>query len=329
MHSVDFIGPAIWDTYVRAERIPEENSRVEVFPAGSGIGGPAVEAGLAYLACGGKGRLIPIAGTDEYAERMGSDVAGRGIPWQPIRVPGSSNASYVIVTPNGARTILVSRSASRNADPGRVISRLEGQRGLGTMVHLDSVSPKFSMAIAEFYREHGASVSLDLFGEPSDDTLHLAAMADIIGTEEGFAAHWPSLDGFIDEWLGNGARVVVVTLGERGSVVATVKDSLRLVQAIPAERVEGILDTTGAGDVFHGAFLYAYRHRGMSLELAARWASRAVVPVLQGYGAWHALDVLREWGDGGIRESVKNESRIENRKAGRDLYPGNRRKDEK
>jgi sugar/nucleoside kinase (ribokinase family) len=61
----------------------------------------------------------------------------------------------------------------------------------------------------------------------------------------------------LDYLKGRGCRVGGVTMGERGIIwydeTGTVRSMAAL--AVPADR---ILDTSGAGDVFHGAYLYAY-----------------------------------------------------------------------
>jgi sugar/nucleoside kinase (ribokinase family) len=61
----------------------------------------------------------------------------------------------------------------------------------------------------------------------------------------------------LDYLQGRGCRIGGVTMGERGLLwydeTGTVRSLAAL--AVPADQ---ILDTSGAGDVFHGAYLYAY-----------------------------------------------------------------------
>ena len=58
-----------------------------------------------------------------------------------------------------------------------------------------------------------------------------------------------------------GPPVVVITEGERGAVCVEPAGAYR----VPAFAVEPMVDTTGAGDVYHGAFLFA-RARGCSVR---------------------------------------------------------------
>ncbi|NLN83036.1 MAG: carbohydrate kinase [Firmicutes bacterium] len=70
-----------------------------------------------------------------------------------------------------------------------------------------------------------------------------------------------------------GISCVVVTLGERGALVCTKKGQ----KEVPAQKVENIVDTTGAGDAFWGAFLKKMidnnvTHQNLSLEQAIEFA---------------------------------------------------------
>ena len=81
------------------------------------------------------------------------------------------------------------------------------------------------------------------------------------------------------EW---GAKVGLITLGERGCVVGTADDIIR----VPAQRGE-VLDTTGAGDSFSTAFLIGYMQTG-DVEWSARFGAAAVISVIEHTGGVHA-----------------------------------------
>lgn len=70
-------------------------------------------------------------------------------------------------------------------------------------------------------------------------------------------------------FLAKGVRNVVITLGERGALVA----SGEAMTLVPAGKVRAV-DTTAAGDVFNGALVVALAE-GRSLRESARWACAA------------------------------------------------------
>jgi 2-dehydro-3-deoxygluconokinase len=86
-------------------------------------------------------------------------------------------------------------------------------------------------------------------------------------------------DAICDAFLKFGCRVVALTMGDNGVVVATAERRER----IAPHRVE-VVDATGAGDAFDGAFLAEYVRTGDPFS-AARYANLAAALSTMGYGA--------------------------------------------
>ena len=74
--------------------------------------------------------------------------------------------------------------------------------------------------------------------------------------------------------------LVVVTLGERGSIVATAQERFE----VDAERVENVVDTTGAGDLYAAGFLFGITS-GYDLAGAARLGGVAAAEIIGHMGA--------------------------------------------
>jgi 2-dehydro-3-deoxygluconokinase len=86
-------------------------------------------------------------------------------------------------------------------------------------------------------------------------------------------------DGIADYYLRLGARIVALTLGREGALVATADERRR----IPSIAVD-FLDATGAGDCFDGAFLAEYLSTRDPF-VAGRYAAVAAALSTRGYGA--------------------------------------------
>jgi 2-dehydro-3-deoxygluconokinase len=112
---------------------------------------------------------------------------------------------------------------------------------------------------------HAAAALADILLPSLDDAMHLTGLADP--------------DRILDIYLGLGAKIVALTLGGRGVVVAT-PDRRESIAPRPAEPV----DATGAGDAFDGAFLAEYLRVGDPFA-AARYANVAAALSTEGYGA--------------------------------------------
>jgi sugar/nucleoside kinase (ribokinase family) len=75
-------------------------------------------------------------------------------------------------------------------------------------------------------------------------------------------------------------ELIVVTRGAKGSVILTLGQQYD----IPAESVESVIDTTGAGDLYAAGFLYGYT-RDEDIETCGHYGSTAAAAVLHHMGA--------------------------------------------
>lgn len=76
-----------------------------------------------------------------------------------------------------------------------------------------------------------------------------------------------------------GVKIVVCTLGNRGSIITTEAEQF----FVPRVNTENIVDTTGAGDTFAAGFLYGLL-KNMSLRNSAEFASKLAAASLGNYG---------------------------------------------
>ena len=86
-------------------------------------------------------------------------------------------------------------------------------------------------------------------------------------------------DKIADFYLKLGAKIVALTLGKAGALIATPHQR----QRVPSIQVEAV-DATGAGDTFDGAFLAEYLRCNDPFQ-AGRYANVAAALSTQGYGA--------------------------------------------
>ncbi|KAB2873041.1 MAG: sugar kinase [Bauldia sp.] len=112
---------------------------------------------------------------------------------------------------------------------------------------------------------HAAATLSDILRPGLDDARHLTGLADP--------------DHILDFYLRLGPKIVALTLGADGAVVATRDRRERL----PPVAVK-LVDATGAGDMFDGAFLAEYLRTGDPFA-AGRYANVAAALSTEGYGA--------------------------------------------
>ncbi|ORC37380.1 hypothetical protein B4O97_04095 [Marispirochaeta aestuarii] len=88
--------------------------------------------------------------------------------------------------------------------------------------------------------------------------------------------------------LQNGNKALIVTCGEKGSYIIK-KDG---IENIPAYKVN-VIDSTGAGDVFHGAFIFAL-WKGYDLKKTVRFANACAAINCQTVGGQKGIPTLEE-----------------------------------
>ncbi|HNT75034.1 MAG TPA: PfkB family carbohydrate kinase [Anaerolineae bacterium] len=136
-------------------------------------------------------------------------------------------------------------------------------------LHLDGMHADAALEAARWMHEAGKTVMLDgsaTRGPVSEKMRALVGAADILICGTGFG---PALTGLSDLWdagaaiLDMGPRIVVQTEGKDGSYTVTRDERFH----VPTFDVD-VVDTTGAGDVFHGAYLVGLLH-GWDLHTVA------------------------------------------------------------
>ena len=81
--------------------------------------------------------------------------------------------------------------------------------------------------------------------------------------------------------IDKGIPLVIITMGSQGALITTEK----FQKLIPTYNVEKIIDTTGAGDTFNGAFSVGYWIKEWDVEKACRYANAAASLKIQRLGA--------------------------------------------
>ena len=141
-------------------------------------------------------------------------------------------------------------------------------------LHLDGFNPEAAVQAAKWMQEAGKKVALDCSktdGRPVEPhLLTLIPHVNILICGSGFGL---SATGKRDVWeagrglLAMGPEIVVQTEGSDGCYTTTANDGFHT----PAFKVD-VVDTTGAGDVFHGAYLVGLLH-GWDLRNTALFAT--------------------------------------------------------
>jgi len=228
-------------------------------------------------------------GDDENGRRIRQELESRGVDTSAAIVRSAPNRYAVILVDesNGERIVLWHRDPRLNLSPEEIAT----DAILSTrLLHVDNVDEEAAIEASRIARDAGVPVTSDIdhITDRTEELLRLVTIAI-------FSAHVPrELTGEADHeralralrrryegWL-------CVTLGEGGSMLL---EGDRL-HHLPAFIVTAV-DTTGAGDVFRGAFIYAWLHRHEPARIL-RFANAAAAISCTREGALGGVPTLDE-----------------------------------
>jgi sugar/nucleoside kinase (ribokinase family) len=244
-----FIGQTYIDVTFLADRIPVGDEKNVASEYAVSFGGNAVTAAFCCAKLGIRPDLITTCAND-WLGRMFQDMADRYDIELHIRKVARSSLSFV--RPHqGQRAILRGRD-DRYLHPFPPLD-LSGCRAL----HLDGHQPDAAMHYARHCRQSGILTSFD-GGAVRTNTLELLAFIDVAIVAERFCEQMAMTPAAVLDYLKErGCRIGGVTLGERGLLWYDDEGKRRTLPALPVP-AKRVIDTSGAGDVFHGAYIYSY-----------------------------------------------------------------------
>jgi sulfofructose kinase len=247
-----FIGQTYIDVTLLADTFPTGDDKMVADDYAVSFGGNAVTAAFACARLGVAPDLLASV-ADDWLGRMFLDMASRYNVSIHARKVRRSSLSFVL--PKGGRRAIVRARDDDFLHPFPSLN-LRGCRAL----HLDGHLPDAAIYFARECREMGALTSLD-GGGLRENTHDLLAFIDVAIVAERLCQQMRLTSTEMLSYLrSRGCRIGGVTNGERGLLwYEDAGDTQHLPSlAVPPERV---IDTSGAGDVFHGAYIASYLAR--------------------------------------------------------------------
>lgn len=247
------VGYTALDYLAVVPHLPDENRKLEIGEFLIQGGGPTATALVTASRLGLGAAFIGKIGDDDFGRRMIAELGEEGVDVSRVVVERGGRSQFAFIMVDGstaARTILWTRGSLGPFTADDVDCALvERARAL----LIDSLEPGAALAAARTAVEAGVPVVIDA-GTLREGVRELLPLCDYIVASELFAEqisdggdHIAALERMMEYH----PEAAVVTLGERGCVALTGEGLLEL----PGFDVEAV-DTTGAGDVFHGAFVF-------------------------------------------------------------------------
>jgi sulfofructose kinase len=290
------IGHAAYDLSFFLPEFPLENSKAEAHQWAENCGGPAANAAWLLSHWGLRTGFCGLVGQDSFGQaiRDAFVAAGTDVQGLELRKCHPTPLSTILIhSETGSRTIVNRKAAGVTLSTDAVQLPAEAPR----MLHFDGHELEASLAaMAQFPQ---AKTMLDA-GSVRPGTLELAGRVQCLAASERFALQATGmsrvetaaeqrdcLQRLRDRF---GPRQMIVTLGERGLIHDEAGNGH--CQHLPAYAMTAV-DTTAAGDLFHGALAYALV-TGMNWLPALQLASYAAALSVTRPGGRSSAPMLEE-----------------------------------
>jgi sugar/nucleoside kinase (ribokinase family) len=306
------IGNAIFDVLVRTDEgflaahgmakggmaLIDETRAASIYrdmgPATEMSGGSAANTIVGLANLGARAAYVGKVRDDQIGRLYTHDIRAAGVAFETKPAAGgpATGCSYILVTPDGERTMNTYLGAAQELLPGDIDA---AQIAASAIVYLEGYlwDPKSAkeafVKASTIAHDAGRQVALTLSDSFCVDRYR-GEFLDLMrnGTVDLVFANEAELRSLYEtadfdtalKQLRSDTRLGVVTRSEQGCVVASKEG----VTAVPAFPVDKIVDTTGAGDLFAAGFLFGLV-RGAGHEKAGRLGALAAAEVIQHIGA--------------------------------------------
>lgn len=270
------LGQCAFDSLFIIDSFPAPDTKMEIAEWAAAGGGPVATALVSLSRLGIDCSFYGIIGDDEAGRKISSSLQDEHIDISSLLVrPGAeSQVAFIAVEKkSGKRTIFWKRPSARPLRPHELPEDFLDD---ADFLLVDGLMAEASMFAAKKARQRNVPVMLDA-GRVREGMIELAQECDYVVCSEEFAVEFAGSEDPCDMEkairrikLFN-TKATTITLGERGSITLSGNDSFQT----PAFSVD-VIDTTGAGDVFHGGYIYG---------LLQKWDIKEVVRFASAFAA--------------------------------------------
>jgi sugar/nucleoside kinase (ribokinase family) len=312
------IGNAIVDVIARADDdflvaqgmhkgtmalINEERAQAIYAAMGAAVessGGSAANTIVGVASFGARAAFVGKVRNDELGRCFAHDIRAAGVAFdtKPADKGPSTARCYIMVTPDGERTMNTYLGAAQDLRPSDIdetqvasaaVTYLEGYlwdppQAKEAFVRASGIAHKAGRRVALTLSD---AFCVDRYRTEFLDLIRKGTVDIVFANERELHSLYETADfDTAVKALRGEAKLAVVTRSEKGCVVVS-RDA---VEAVAAEPVEQIADVTGAGDLFAAGFLVGLS-RGRDHRTAARLGSLAAAEVIQHIGARPAVSL--------------------------------------
>ena len=290
MSKVIGIGACVLDTIIQMDKYPKEDCKIKAENVFSCGGGPVSTALVCISKLGFEAEFLGSLSADNNGKQLIEEFKQYNVETKNINILYNTKAftSYIVLSKkDGTRTVLFDKG---NVPDDPTLINLDVIK-TADILHLDGNYLETAIKAAKKAKQNNVLVSLDA-GSAYPNIERLLPYVDILIPSEDFALKFTGKDSVNEAIVELNKKyhpqVLIVTEGSKGGTYIENNE----VHHYNAFKVNCV-DSNGAGDTFHGAFLVAYLLKKPLLE-AIKFASAASAIKCQKTGVRKALPNIKE-----------------------------------
>jgi sulfofructose kinase len=287
------IGQCSLDYLFTVDSFPEPDTKTEFLQWATAGGGPVATALVSLARLGVDCSFYGIVGDDEVGEKIIASLRSENIDIRGIvkRKDSVSQVAFIAVEKcSGKRTIFWQRPSG---DPFMPSELPRDFLNRADFLLVDGLMSDISIYAAKCANAQTVPVMLDA-GHVRKGMIELAGLSDYVVASEEFAKELMAREGAFNaekailQMKSFGAKTATITLGEKGSISIS-GDEVFSTPTFPVD----VMDTTGAGDVFHGGYIYGLI-KGWNIKSVIRFASAFAALKCTRPGGREGIPTLKE-----------------------------------
>ena len=292
------LGHITFDITFPTDSFPKENKKIRYFEKSECAGGPASIAAFLLGKWGMRPFIIGQVGNDDYGKKIKKEFILNKVNTKYLQLSDKAETSHAFIIANrsnGSRTIF-SYVPKNNAMEHFVLEKTPD------IILIDGHEYEASKKLL---KEYPNAISVIDAGRSKKEVITLAQMVDYVVCSKEFAEevtgvkiNYENKSTLVslyrkmeDNFKGN----IVITLEEKGCLYS-IDGKIKIMPSIKVKTV----DSTGAGDIFHGAFTYGLA-KGYDFEKVLKYANIAGALSVTKVGGYKSIPSLEEM------EAVYNE----------------------
>lgn len=285
------IGHSTYDITLPVNEYPKENLKYRIDKKIECGGGPASNGAYLLAKWGMDTSIISVVGDDYYGEKIMEDFVqiGADTKYLEKRKEHNTSSSYIIANmSNGSRTIITSKKT-----PIRSL-----KQPINIQADLILIDGEHPDTAKEVLLKNKTAISILDAGRLNDDTKMLGKMVTYVVCSKDFAEEFAdtkidytninTIISIYEKLRAYFNTNIIITLEDKGSF--TEIDGK--YEQLPSIKVTAV-DSTGAGDIFHGAFTYFIGNK-YPLREAIKYASITGAISVTRIGSRYSIPKLEE-----------------------------------